>query len=101
HLRHRFPPSFPTLRSSDLLFVVKGFVRFPFSFSHDRVVINDFLELITQLIIFRWTRHEPGSDALRVFSVNVEVPEESNTGFELRSEEHTSELQSRENLVCR
>src|SRR5690606_24565094 len=34
-------------------------------------------------------------------SISLEDLKLSSEGFELRSEEHTSELQSRENLVCR
>src|SRR5690606_33311541 len=43
----------------------------------------------------RTIRAEQGDDLAR-FDVDVETPEHI-----LRSEEHTSELQSRENLVCR
>src|SRR5690606_40236557 len=39
---------------------------------------------------------------LSTFSIDKEIAsEDSDFKFEIRSEEHTSELQSRENLVCR
>src|SRR5690606_40749649 len=45
---------------------------------------------------------EPSTDAaLSEEPVNEPPPEETTDAAPLRSEEHTSELQSRENLVCR
>src|SRR5690606_29819937 len=45
-----------------------------------------------------------GSDVVMIFDECTPYPathEQARTSMELRSEEHTSELQSRENLVCR
>src|SRR5690606_24657075 len=42
-----------------------------------------------------------GNDAVAYSSITIYQDANSSNSFEARSEEHTSELQSRENLVCR
>src|SRR3712207_8654701 len=42
-----------------------------------------------------------GKNSILAFSKDYEGPERSGSGCHLRSEEHTSELQSRQYLVCR
>src|SRR2546427_5768804 len=57
--------------------------------------------------LFRSERHRPGGEALggahpqRVRLVRTQRGEASPGGRAQRSEEHTSELQSQSNLVCR
>src|SRR5690606_39885415 len=91
---HAHPPDlhpFPTRRSSDLLprhrlddvLVQRDLVRHP----EQRVVAD---------VDLRLTR---GAD-LVVLDLDVDARFDETPGH-LRSEEHTSELQSRENLVCR
>src|SRR5690606_39842416 len=78
----RYLPSFPTRRSSDL--ALPGFARW----------------------LAKTKRQDP-SDAGRPKHVEIYVdyyliPDPRLHGWrQVRSEEHTSELQSRENLVCR
>src|SRR5690606_41570951 len=84
----RFVHSFPTRRSSDLYDVVytrKGYFRF-----------NEKMKEEGTDKCF-WNVLMPASQALTEIELHgtlLDVPM-------LRSEEHTSELQSRENLVCR
>src|SRR5690606_41325855 len=91
-LPHPYPPSFPTRRSSDL--------------PHRRLRL-----LLTGALVRLWSR---GSEALGDLASHLHRHghlEEVNVGayrlpggqppLRPRSEEHTSELQSRENLVCR
>src|SRR5690606_41536934 len=74
-------PSFPTRRSSDLVLGFVGNIDAPKLFGRLVIAAGHVLA---------------GGDA-QVFFVNGD-----RNGFVLeRSEEHTSELQSRENLVCR
>src|SRR5690606_41790496 len=80
---HRDLPSFPTRRSSDLgtmIEVPAAAIALP-GFIGD----IDFLSIGTNDLIQYLLATDRNNDALG----------------ELRSEEHTSELQSRENLVCR
>src|SRR5690606_40454698 len=70
-------PSFPTRRSSDLLFIA---------------------------VIFFWSAFEQAGSTLNLFAERSTRNEAFGIAFPaswFRSEEHTSELQSRENLVCR
>src|SRR5690606_39755200 len=48
-------------------------------------------------------RNGKGSKTVKSSSGELEIqtPQDRHSSFEPRSEEHTSELQSRENLVCR
>src|SRR5690606_40728068 len=77
-------PSFPTRRSSDL---PDRFYRYIQNFGFGRRLGVDF----------------PGEIAGTVLSPSRsgQTLQWANTGFGQRSEEHTSELQSREKLVCR
>src|SRR5690606_39282284 len=88
--------SFPTLRSSDLLSI---------HLDRDLVPLDDNV-LREPLVVFsrRFTKvfqrvYTPRPAPIRMRVVNLYF----NTllGPSFRSEEHTSELQSRENLVCR
>src|SRR5690606_41211956 len=95
---HRLPHSFPTRRSSDLAGGM-GIDRQPeieFRFRLRLVVLlqqqaaGERIRLPAMLIILERLRAEGIDDELE--DVGHAFP---------RSEEHTSELQSRENLVCR
>src|SRR5207244_10802254 len=80
----RDPPSFPTRRSSDL----------PSSTT---------LSLTRQLAgprLGRFLNVSPGDEVVVVKRRDVEEAAQTGAG-ELRSEEHTSELQSPDHLVCR
>src|SRR5690606_41279725 len=79
-------PLFPTRRSSDLGFLlVCAYARLP----------------LFGLFLGRWTQTiKPTSTVLTNFKLTIEHML-YNHHFATRSEEHTSELQSRENLVCR
>src|SRR2546427_7025888 len=51
-----------------------------------------------------WFDHEVDPNQIQVFGINPMVVHQAvlaNNLFDLRSEEHTSELQSQSNLVCR
>src|SRR5690606_40330702 len=92
-------PSFPTRRSSDLLLAIHvGFNGFPHP--HDFAVrLYPSQGALYHLVVFiphhfvEQLRVSEGS----ALSSQVVTP----VGRIRRSEEHTSELQSRENLVCR
>src|SRR5690606_41571647 len=85
-LRH--PHSFPTRRSSDLYPVIP--------FAINKAIVYDFA-------IFSGNSGGPVyfSEKGRVYNDTLHLDKEINFIAGLRSEEHTSELQSRENLVCR
>src|SRR5690606_41360408 len=90
---HRVLHSFPTRRSSDLPLDpanVRMYVCGPtvYDFAH----IGNARPAIVFDVLFRLLRHEYG-DAHVTYVRNITDVD--------RSEEHTSELQSRENLVCR
>src|SRR5690606_39361966 len=76
---HRALHSFPTRRSSDLLGQYRRYDQYH--------VLGDRLRV----------RHRQPVHGL----CRVQVPLQQGSPREVRSEEHTSELQSRENLVCR
>src|SRR5690606_41282229 len=95
---HSVPPSFPTRRSSDL-------ELFPLS-----TVITPNLDEISELIQRRVDDVEKmekaGEQLLQSTGVQAVLVKGGHLDAEilttlLRSEEHTSELQSREKLVCR
>src|SRR5207247_6996008 len=88
---HTAPHSFPTRRSSDLLEpVARDHGRHEGSYGHEhRVDPQDLREQ-------RARAHPPGTSAPLAFRLMVDRPQ-----GETRSEEHTSELQSRVDLVCR
>src|SRR5690606_41664665 len=90
---NRFLHSFPTRRSSDLPGTkVKSWTG---DFSpDDRALLDE----VSQL----WSNISPTAQQFALgSSADVQVEEKTFTSAEDRSEEHTSELQSRENLVCR
>src|SRR5690606_41856092 len=72
---HRVLHCFPTRRSSDLL-----------------------VDISANFAIFRHRRNEPVRQFIGRYRYKLKRTGE---GLKIRSEEHTSELQSRENLVCR
>src|SRR5690606_42095765 len=99
YLDHRDLPSFPTRRSSDLEFLYKNEVikfrdiamRGPWTsggIEFNFGIIGHSPATATP-VDYRTKKNDDGSVSCIV----------GNT--DLRSEEHTSELQSRENLVCR
>src|SRR5207302_11405708 len=81
----RFQHSFPTRRSSDLA-ALAAVQRTGPTFDHDRESLQGTAESIGE----DWTDEQALVRNLVGFPIVIE-----------RSEEHTSELQSRENLVCR
>src|SRR5690606_39860070 len=87
--------SFPTRRSSDLE-IVKRTITFSESPSNAVVIMDDDLTDLTGI--------NPALVSMRQATENdlLVLPAMSFIGtLAIRSEEHTSELQSRENLVCR
>src|SRR5690606_40203471 len=96
---HRALPSFPTRRSSDLALVaaiaVGALVGLLYGFLYTRLGLPSFVITLAGLLGFLglqlWVLGDTGSISLPFDSWIVQF----------RSEEHTSELQSRENLVCR
>src|SRR5690606_42055826 len=94
HAAERDLPSFPTRRSSDLgAFPVRMAERFVVAYDADNV--DRFERLAHHLKELETDRLERLAFLPRVRDVQREI------AAVFRSEEHTSELQSRENLVCR
>src|SRR5690606_39919996 len=93
HVYHRHLHSFPTRRSSDLL--KPG--EFIHTFGDAHIYLNHIEQVKTQI------QREPRK--LPILKIKRKVADIDDFTFEdfeiIRSEEHTSELQSRENLVCR
>src|SRR5207302_3889885 len=80
------PPSFPTRRSSDLRF--SQLTRMPSTSRPSQIPLH--------------TMPKSGIDAASEPACGLVRPKQGiSSPFARRSEEHTSELQSRENLVCR
>src|SRR5690606_41751324 len=101
HCGHRDLHSFPTRRSSDLTGIYEGSLgntavtwekSRKFDVGLDLNLFDDKMSLTVDYFNdYRFDQlYFPGS-----------VPSIIGVGFARRSEEHTSELQSRENLVCR
>src|SRR5690606_40570407 len=96
-LRHL--PSFPTRRSSDLDIEIAG--------DHQRTLLQPNRDLLLQVVeILAAAFHRMPEDVRRARSRGQRMYSEQVEAVSLpikarRSEEHTSELQSRENLVCR
>src|SRR5947199_143584 len=93
--------SFPTRRSSDLLAVLAGGVGAALVAALVRVAA---VPLEEQLHVFAPTKAANRSGVIRHLDVLVfcfEVRRANQTRRRLRSEEHTSELQSLRHLVCR
>src|SRR5207302_6884493 len=97
HCYHTHPAlhSFPTRRSSDLLLieifpVAPGTVVAPYNMADNGKILRDQLTRAVPIPVERQSR-KAAESCRRAFG----------NGHSSRSEEHTSELQSRENLVCR
>src|SRR5690606_41618134 len=98
---HRDLHSFPTRRSSDLIEERK--LKFastiePFLKTYGRDLLNDFYKY--------WTEPNKSKSKFRqelqkTWDLERRLETWSRNDNNFRSEEHTSELQSRENLVCR
>src|SRR5690606_42020749 len=84
--------SFPTRRSSDLEggWMINGFKKF--------ASLAGYCDYYTIVCTEVFEGQEPRHEDTMLFVVHKDTPGLSIKG---RSEEHTSELQSRENLVCR
>src|SRR5206468_6880739 len=92
---HRDLHSFPTRRSSDLGSI--GSVMKPAGFENAQGIISStYLKDPTDP---QW-KNDPGMKAWNEF-LDKYYPEANRADASVRSEEHTSELQSRSDLVCR
>src|SRR5690606_39970503 len=92
--------SFPTRRSSDLKFgpiITHPQIKTPFTFLNCIYVNKEIWKKreVDQAILFHEQAHVQQKHTLDVLFIEILKI------FFWRSEEHTSELQSRENLVCR
>src|SRR5690606_41687468 len=87
-------PSFPTRRSSDL----KRYPGIYASLVLEIYAQNGDMALVKRALKVKGVRNEPEG---RVLSRELMLRELADLDTKMRSEEHTSELQSRENLVCR
>src|SRR5690606_40675123 len=92
--------SFPTRRSSDLDIATQPDGKILFAGDFNYYNTNG-----TKKLFYRLTGGTPGSTLATAQPTKVRTelyPNPSNGNINIRrSEEHTSELQSRENLVCR
>src|SRR5207302_6125118 len=93
---HRLRHPFPTRRSSDLTY----------SQALDEALCFGWIDGVRRSVnsesyMIRFTPRKPKSIWSLVNVRRAELLEHSGRMAEPRSEEHTSELQSRENLVCR
>src|SRR5690606_40253527 len=98
-LAHDDLPPFPTRRSSDLKIPVLRLADFLIDY---RFVVAFMITMIFYwhgISAIHFNRHGSGLLEANIRMSDVGIGETGNAGF--RSEEHTSELQSRENLVCR
>src|SRR5690606_41689710 len=90
--------SFPTRRSSDLVVNLVRFHGKPIRFIRQLCVVLPYQRYVfveNTKSVFIWCLQVAGN-----FGKN-EQARAVFRNFDIRSEEHTSELQSRENLVCR
>src|SRR5207302_10265484 len=93
-------PSFPTRRSSDLQIVV----GVSWQLAHVLPLKGSHLAVLVVQILFGFVQlsRKELCCALRHLGTSFEIfCQQHGSEFRTRSEEHTSELQSRENLVCR
>src|SRR5690606_40799664 len=91
---------FPTRRSSDLVSASSGKPMNAITVSGNVTSSSDGLGLPGANVLVKGTFTGTVTDIDGYYSLNV--PNATDTlVFSSRSEEHTSELQSRENLVCR
>src|SRR5690606_41426290 len=88
--------SFPTRRSSDLEDVLGPAGHFRLDPGFVELGVEDLDDLFDVLLTIGALGGEPACNALVVLRIEV-----TKAQILERSEEHTSELQSRENLVCR
>src|SRR5690606_41689600 len=97
---HRYLPSFPTRRSSDLK-AAAGIIIFFFIISANIFPAEIKISKIEPPNW--WAGMKVNQIQLMVYGENLNdvVVKSNEDDFKIRSEEHTSELQSRENLVCR
>src|SRR5690606_41965660 len=98
--RHRDFHSFPTRRSSDL-FVINGlsdgyFRNHPMFLPQSDFIVRFDQELAVDFLGKFEEIDESFGEIARKLNLDIKLPK-----INMRSEEHTSELQSRENLVCR
>src|SRR5690606_40171868 len=94
-------PSFPTRRSSDLPAGITAGVLFVISFVF---ALNGMIKIIYHFdgVGKPVSIEDLKSEILKINSYDCPVMvKEKGNKLIVRSEEHTSELQSRENLVCR
>src|SRR6266511_5039758 len=68
---------------------------------HARTDLRSYFGVSRASLMAMYRRGTPGKRVGFSFSITFSVGSSSNLGMRTRSEEHTSELQSRENLVCR
>src|SRR5690606_41950322 len=92
---HEALQSSPTRRSSDLKDPANGGAQkiTPDVRGKGKTIINE-MRVDTEVIINEHLEKYAPTKIVKIKGIDVEVPNS-------RSEEHTSELQSRENLVCR
>src|SRR5690606_39388606 len=100
HDLHPYIPSFPTRRSSDLATLLRGLENLatddPATLTYDGSVEDVYFTMEHRL-----------AEACEIAPAELDVQMARSRNdldqgiFRMRSEEHTSELQSRENLVCR
>src|SRR5205085_9329796 len=92
----RVPPSFPTRRSSDLFRIAVQ--------PSDTIALGwgDVTPFLTYTHVGNHTQDQAGLQQLGSYNtLDFGVTTNYGENWELRSEEHTSELQSQSNLVCR
>src|SRR5690606_41370903 len=94
---HRVLPPFPTRRSSDLSFSEKGATAVVDMVVGPACLCPDVPRGLHQAADEQQPDQRDGNEDLPAQAHDLVVAEPG----EGRSEEHTSELQSRENLVCR
>src|SRR5699024_12673270 len=94
---HCLLPSFPTRRSSDLF---KKLKKVLLDTDREQVELEiQSVKFFKQFVILKFKGIDNINDIEKYKGKSLLVPRED--GVPLRSEEHTSELQSRFDLVCR
>src|SRR5690606_42105637 len=92
---HRALHSFPTRRSSDLVFALGA------GLEHGQAFAKAVLDALVVAGLEMQARGRAGVASAPVAAVQAVAAAQAEGTGHRRSEEHTSELQSRENLVCR
>src|SRR5207244_13444608 len=95
-LPHCHLPSFPTRRSSDL---VLGFAENSIQLVPDGTLILHIVIILVMVYVLNATLYKPINQILE--SREKRTRGRLTEAQEIRSEEHTSELQSPDHLVCR